>query len=79
MKYKNATWTLWTRTQSGEIAMSFPQLSFDANIRHVFMTICKKFGANIVVLDTQDNGQPNTIVSSLYLENGAILKGYQCY
>jgi len=33
---------------------------------------------NIAVLDTQDNGQPNTIISSLYRNNGAILKGYQC-
>jgi len=32
MKYKNVTWTLWTRTQSGEISMSFPQLCFDANL-----------------------------------------------
>jgi len=34
---------------------------------------------NIAVLDTQGNGQPNAIVSSLCLKNGAILKGYQCH
>ena len=45
MKYKNVTWTLWIRTQSGEITVSFPQHCFDANIWHVLMTICKKFEA----------------------------------
>jgi len=33
---------------------------------------------NIIVLDTQDTGHPNTIISSLCLKNEAILKGYQC-
>jgi hypothetical protein len=32
IKYNNVTWTLWTSTQSGEIATSFPQFCFDTNI-----------------------------------------------
>jgi len=39
----------------------------------------KNLEQNIAVLDIHGNGQLNTTVSSLYLENGAILKGYECY
>ena len=39
----------------------------------------KNLKQNITVLDTQTNEEPNAIISSLYLKNGAILEGYQCH